>query len=67
MQRVIQMYRDTGKLESSSDCESEAIEELRFWRSNVGCMNTEGKAIERSAFFEVCEFSDASSSGYGGY
>lgn len=45
----------------------EAVEELRFWRNNVGSMNTEGKAIERSIFFEVCLFSDASSSGYGGY
>ena len=45
----------------------EAIEELRFWRSNVSSMNTEAKAIERSTFFEVCLFSDASSSGYGGY
>ena len=47
----------------------ETIEELRFWRCNVGSMNTEGKAIERSTLFEVCLFSDASScsSGYGGY
>ena len=30
-------------------------------------MNTEGKAIERSTFFEVCLFSDARCSGYGGY
>ena len=45
----------------------EAIQELSFWRRNASGMNTEGKAIERNTFFEVSLFSDASSSGYGGY
>ncbi|MES9972159.1 MAG: reverse transcriptase domain-containing protein, partial [Candidatus Thiodiazotropha sp.] len=44
-----------------------AIEELRFWRTNVKSLNAEGKAIFEPKNCDIDCFSDASGTGYGGY
>ena len=44
-----------------------AIDELKFWRENSKSLNQEGKLINEESVCNVRMYSDASSTGYGGY
>ncbi|MCG7875782.1 MAG: reverse transcriptase domain-containing protein [Candidatus Thiodiazotropha endolucinida] len=46
---------------------TEARAELNFWKTNVRGINSHGKSINGKSFYQLCLFTDASSSGYGGY
>ena len=44
-----------------------AINELKFWRENTNPLNQEGKLINEQTICTIKMYSDASSTGYGGY
>lgn len=45
----------------------EAKSELMFWKTNARGINDKGKSLHGKAFYQLCIFADASSSGYGGF
>ena len=46
---------------------SKAEQELEFWQANVLKINKYGKALNMQSKVQLCFYSDASASGYGGY